>query len=26
LHPWAPGDKPHLLRLRVNAISGRRIA
>lgn len=26
LRPWAPGDKPHLLRLRVHAISGRRIA
>jgi uncharacterized protein len=26
LRPWAPGDKPHVIRLRVNTISGRRIA
>jgi uncharacterized protein len=26
LHPWAPGDKPHWVRLRVMAVSGRRIA
>jgi nitroimidazol reductase NimA-like FMN-containing flavoprotein (pyridoxamine 5'-phosphate oxidase superfamily) len=26
LRPWAPGEKPHVIRLRVNTISGRRIA
>jgi nitroimidazol reductase NimA-like FMN-containing flavoprotein (pyridoxamine 5'-phosphate oxidase superfamily) len=26
LHPWAPGEKPHWVRLRVTAVSGRRIA
>ncbi|MFL5928825.1 MAG: pyridoxamine 5'-phosphate oxidase family protein [Gaiellaceae bacterium] len=25
LHPWAPGEKPHWIRLRVNVVSGRRI-
>ena len=26
LHPWAPGEKPHWVRLRVMAVSGRRVA
>jgi uncharacterized protein len=26
LHPWAPGEKPHWIRLRANAVSGRRIS
>ncbi len=25
LRPWAPGDKPHWLRIRTNVVSGRRI-
>ena len=25
LDPWAPGEKPHLLRIRANRVSGRRI-
>jgi nitroimidazol reductase NimA-like FMN-containing flavoprotein (pyridoxamine 5'-phosphate oxidase superfamily) len=25
LHPWAPGEKPHWLRLRATVVSGRRI-
>lgn len=25
LHPWAPGDKPHWLRLATDHITGRRI-
>jgi nitroimidazol reductase NimA-like FMN-containing flavoprotein (pyridoxamine 5'-phosphate oxidase superfamily) len=26
LHPWAPGEKPHWVRIRANVVSGRRIA
>jgi nitroimidazol reductase NimA-like FMN-containing flavoprotein (pyridoxamine 5'-phosphate oxidase superfamily) len=26
LHPWAPGEKPHWIRIRANVVSGRRIA
>jgi nitroimidazol reductase NimA-like FMN-containing flavoprotein (pyridoxamine 5'-phosphate oxidase superfamily) len=26
LRPWAPGDKPHWIRIRANVVSGRRIA
>lgn len=26
LHPWAPGDKPHWLRIRATVVTGRRIA
>jgi nitroimidazol reductase NimA-like FMN-containing flavoprotein (pyridoxamine 5'-phosphate oxidase superfamily) len=26
LHPWAPGAKPHWIRIRANVVSGRRIA
>jgi uncharacterized protein len=25
LHPWAPGEKPHWIRVRANVVSGRRI-
>jgi uncharacterized protein len=25
LRPWAPGDKPHWIRIRTNVVSGRRI-
>jgi uncharacterized protein len=25
LHPWAPGEKPHWIRIRANVVSGRRI-
>jgi nitroimidazol reductase NimA-like FMN-containing flavoprotein (pyridoxamine 5'-phosphate oxidase superfamily) len=25
LRPWAPGDKPHWVRIRTNVVSGRRI-
>jgi len=25
LHPWAPGDKPHWIRIRATVVSGRRI-
>jgi nitroimidazol reductase NimA-like FMN-containing flavoprotein (pyridoxamine 5'-phosphate oxidase superfamily) len=26
LHPWAPGEKPHWIRIRADVVSGRRIA
>ena len=26
LHPWAPGEKPHWIRIRASVVSGRRIA
>jgi nitroimidazol reductase NimA-like FMN-containing flavoprotein (pyridoxamine 5'-phosphate oxidase superfamily) len=26
LHPWAPGEKPHWIRIRATAVSGRQIA
>jgi nitroimidazol reductase NimA-like FMN-containing flavoprotein (pyridoxamine 5'-phosphate oxidase superfamily) len=26
LHPWAPGEKPHWIRIHANVVSGRRIA
>jgi nitroimidazol reductase NimA-like FMN-containing flavoprotein (pyridoxamine 5'-phosphate oxidase superfamily) len=26
LRPWAPGEKPHVLRIRTTVVSGRRIA
>ena len=26
LHPWAPGEKPHWVRIRANVVSGKRIA
>ena len=26
LHPWAPGEKPHWIRIRATVVSGRRIA
>ena len=26
LHPWAPGEKPHWIRIRPTAMSGRQIA
>jgi nitroimidazol reductase NimA-like FMN-containing flavoprotein (pyridoxamine 5'-phosphate oxidase superfamily) len=26
LRPWAPGEKPHWIRIRANVVSGRRIA
>ena len=25
LHPWAPGEKPHWIRIRANVVTGRRI-
>jgi hypothetical protein len=25
LRPWAPGDKPHWIRIRADVVSGRRI-
>ena len=26
LHPWAPGEKPHWIRIRATVVTGRRIA
>jgi nitroimidazol reductase NimA-like FMN-containing flavoprotein (pyridoxamine 5'-phosphate oxidase superfamily) len=26
LHPWAPGERPHWIRIRADVVSGRRIA
>jgi nitroimidazol reductase NimA-like FMN-containing flavoprotein (pyridoxamine 5'-phosphate oxidase superfamily) len=26
LHPWAPGEKPHWIRIRATVVSGRRIS